>query len=111
MLWMRCHLPVTPGTCRMLLVDDERTAFDVCRSFANIPDRRCCRGTRKMTPALRQGRCGRVSRPVYAETVTSIAGVLAADVEWPFTALSTFLAKLATGLRSRKLEFCARGRR
>ncbi|KQQ14597.1 protein of unknown function [Methylorubrum extorquens] len=37
-LWMRQHLPVTPETCRMLLVNDERTAFGIWRSFAELPE-------------------------------------------------------------------------
>lgn len=111
-LWMRRHLPVTPETCRMLLVDDERTAFDIWRSFAEIPER-------TVLPRDAEDDAGMVSRTVrarfaallYAEVEPSVAGLLAAQAGRRADALDAFLMKSVTGLRRRKLAFRARMRR
>ncbi|GJD58080.1 hypothetical protein [Methylobacterium dankookense] len=111
-LWGRRHLPVTPETCRMLLVDDDWTAFDIWRSFAEIPER-------SVLPRDAEDDAGVVSRTVrarfaallYADAEPSVAGLLGAEAERRCEALDAFLMKSATGLRRRKLEFRARMRR
>ncbi|TFZ59770.1 hypothetical protein E4V01_07415 [Methylorubrum sp. Q1] len=111
-LWSRRYLPVTPETSRMLLVDDDRTAFDIWRSFAEIPER-------TVLPRDAEDDAGVVSRTVrarfaallYAEAEPSVAGLLEVEAERRTLALDAFLMKSATGLRRRKLEFRARMRR
>lgn len=112
LLWSRRHLPVTPETCRMLLVEDDRTAFDLWRSFAEIPEP-------SVMPRDAEDDAGVVSRTVrarfaallYADAGPSVAGLLGAEAGRRCEALDAFLLKSATGLRRRKLEFRARMRR
>lgn len=111
-IWMRWHLPVTPETCRMLLVDDKRTAFDVWRSFAEIPERTVLpRDAEDDANVVSRTLRARFAALLYTEAEPSVASLLAAEAERRTVALDVFLAKSATGLRRRKLEFRARMRR
>lgn len=111
-LWFRRYLPVTPETCRLLLVDDERTAFWTLRSFAEIPER-------SAMPPEAEDDAGVTSRTVrnrfatllYAEAGPTVAGLLEAEAARRAEALDAFLLKSATGSRRRKLAFRARMRR
>ncbi len=79
-LWERRHLPVTAETCRMLLIDGERSAFDIWRSFAELPER-------TVLPHSAEDDAGVVSRTVrarfaallYADAEPSVAGLLGAQ--------------------------------
>ncbi|KQP42575.1 hypothetical protein ASF49_01640 [Methylobacterium sp. Leaf104] len=111
-LWMRRHLPVTPETCRLLLVDDDRTAFDLWRTFAEIPER-------TVLPRDAEDDAGVVSRSVrarfsallYADASPTVAGLLGTEAKRRTDALEEFVSKAATGLKRRKLQFRARMRR
>ena len=96
----------------MLLPDDDRIAFDIWRSFAEIPEP-------SVLPRDAEDDAGVVSRTMrarfaallYADAEPSAAGLLRADAGRRCEALDAFLMKSATGLRRRKLEFRARMRR
>lgn len=111
-LWFRRHLSVTPETCRLLLVNDDRTAFWILRSFSDITER-------SVMPPEAEDDAGVTSRTVrdrfsallYAEAGPTAAGLLEAEAARRTEALDAFLLKSATGLRRRKLAFRARMRK
>ncbi len=96
----------------MLLPEHERTASDVWRSFAGIPDR-------GVLPFEVENEAGVVSRTIrdrfagllYAEGDAAIAGLMETAAARRTEALDAFLLKSATGLRRRKIAFRARMRR
>lgn len=110
--WFRRHLPVTPETCRLLLVDSDRTAFEIWRSFCEIPQR-------TVLPSEAEDDAGITSRTIrdrfsallYAEAGATAAGLLEAAAARRAEALDAFMLKSATGLRRRKLAFRARMRK
>lgn len=111
-LWSRRLLPVTAGTVGLLLPEHERTASDVWRTFAGIPDR-------GVLPSEVEYEAGVASRTIrdrfagllYAEDDGALSVLLEAAVRRRTEALEGFLLRSATGLRRRKLAFRARMRR
>lgn len=103
---------MTPETCRLLLANDDRTAFWVLRNFSDITERSVMRPEAEDDAEVTSRTVrDRFSALLYAEVGPTAAGLLETEAARRTEALNAFQLRSATGLRRRKLAFRARMRK
>ncbi|WP_018045487.1 hypothetical protein [Methylobacterium sp. 88A] len=111
-LWLRRHVLVSPEACRLLLPDEDRSAFDLWRSFADLPEESVLPGSVTDDAGVESRTLrARFAALLYAEAEPSLAGLLDEEARKRADAMEAFRMRSASGERRRREAFRARMRR